>query len=280
MWRLGCGAMVAVLLFSPTAWGRNAAWPACAPAIELSDVRLIRVEKNGVLVLEDGRAAHLEGIVLPAGAREHAPQFLADQGIATLANLAVGRRVALAAEPPKEDRYDRLRAQVFLLGRSGERWLQTAMLRRGLARVSIAPDRRECADELYAAEDEAMRHRNGIWAQAAYSVRTPAQLGRDTGTFQIVQGKVISANVSGGRAFLDFGPDWHKDFTVVISTADLRNFRETGVDPRSYAGKTVRVRGWIERMGRPEMNVAIPEAIEVIDAAPLRGTFPLAGSTR
>jgi len=280
MWRLSCGTIAAVLVFVSAAWGHGATSPSCAPAMEASNIRLIRVEKNGVLVLEDGRAAHLEGILLPAGARERAPQFLADQAIAALANLAVGRHVALAAGRPKEDRYGRLRAQIFLPGKSGEYWLQTAILRRGLARVSISPDRRECADELYAAEDEARRRRSGIWAQAAYGVRTPAQLGRDIGTFQIVEGKIVSANVSGGRAYLDFGPDWHKDFTVVISTADLRNFRETGVDPRSYAGKTVRVRGWIERMGRPEMEVAIPEAIEVTDAGPLRGTLPLAGSAR
>ena len=244
----------------------GAALPACTGPIEASRVRVERVEKNGALVLEDGRAVRLEGLALPAGNKDRAPAFLAQQAIDALSDLARGRVVTLSVFVPKEDRYGRLRAQVFFPDTSGEPWLQIAMLRRGFARVSIAPERRECASELYAAEAEARNEHAGIWVSSAYAVRTPDQLEGTLGTFQIVQGRVLSAAVKDGRAFLDFGNDWRKDFKVTISPNDLRRFRDTGVDPRSYEGLTLRVRGFVDQLGGPEIEVASPEAIEVIQA--------------
>ncbi|HEV2561614.1 MAG TPA: thermonuclease family protein [Rhizomicrobium sp.] len=261
--RLFAVALGACLIAGPAL---AAPLPACAPPIEIANVKVKRVEKNGVLVLPDGRAVHLEGIVLPAGSADHAPSFLAAQAIDELTDLARDRTISAAAIAPKEDRYGRLRAQVFFRQDDIEPWLQVALLRRGFARVYIAPDRRECASALFAAEKEARDSRAGIWAQAAYAVRTPDQLGKaDTGTFQIVQGKLLSADVKDGRAYLDFGTDWHSDFTVTISPDDMKTFRTIGVDPRTYAGKTVRVRGWIEQLSGPEIEVPTPQDIEMME---------------
>lgn len=242
--------------------------PACAPPVEVSAIKVIRVERNGVLVLSDGRAVDVEGILLPADGHDHAPSFLARRAVAVLGDLTREGFATLAVGPPKEDRYGRLRSQVFFLRDETEPWLQAAMLRRGLARVNIAPDRSECAAALYAVEREARAARAGIWALSAYAVRTPETLGGDTGTFQIVEGDVKSAEVRGGRAYLNFGSDWRTDFTVTISTEDIRTFRHAGVDPRSYAGMRVRVRGWIESMNGPEIEIATPDAIEVLGPVP------------
>lgn len=245
-----------------------ASLPACAPPVEVSAIKVIRVERSGILVLADGRAVDVEGILLPAGGRDHAPSYLARQAVAVLGELTREGDATLAAEPPKEDRYGRLRAQVFFRQDKAEPWLQAAMLRRGLARVNIAPDRRECAAALYAAEDEARAARTGIWALSAYAVRTPQTTGGDTGTFQLVEGDVKSTDVRGGRAYLNFSSDWRTDFTVTISSDDLVTFRRAGVDPRGYAGLRIRVRGWIESMNGPEIEIASPDAIEVLGPAP------------
>ena len=217
-----------------------------------------------MLVLVDGRAVHLEGILLPQGAKDHAPDFLAEQALSTLSDLSRGRTVSLAVNVPKEDRYGRLRAQVEFPQDTDEPWLQIAMLRRGLARVDIAPDRRECGAALYAAEAEARRNKNGIWTQTAYAIRSPDQLVGATGTFQIVEGKVLTANMKSGRAYLDFGADWGRDFTATISPDDMPIFRDAGVDPRNYAGKTVRVRGFVDQMNGPEIELSSPDMVEVI----------------
>ena len=250
-----------------------AAAPSCLPPIEIPHARIVRVEQNGVLVLEDGRAAKLEGLILPAGASDHAPQLFADQTIAALGELATSRTMSLAAQEPKEDRYGRLRAQALLSGGDGERWLQRAILERGLARVSIAPDRDECAADLFAAERQARAKNLGIWALAAYRVRTVSQLESEIGTFQIAEGTVRSVNSNGGRVFLEFGRDPHKDFAVMITSGDLKNFRSIGVDPFSYQNRTIRVRGWIDRVRRPEMEVATPGNIEVVESPTLRGSI-------
>jgi micrococcal nuclease len=237
----------------------------CAPQIEVSGVRVARVEANGVIVLEDGRAVHLEGIRLPAGPSDHAPTFLADQATRELSGLATGRLVTLAARPPKEDRYGRLRAQVFIANTPEGAWLQAAMLAKGLARVEVAPDRRECAAPLDSAEDNARMRKLAIWGQPAYSVRSPEQIAGDAGTFQLVEGQIVAVDEIGGQVYLEFGHDPHRAPAAAIAHDDLKAFRQSGIDPFSYASKRVRLRGWVERRERPVIEIAVPEAIEVLD---------------
>jgi endonuclease YncB( thermonuclease family) len=235
--------------------------PACSGTPEIAGGQLLRVEKNGAVILADGRATHLEGIRLPAGAADRAPQSFADQALDLVAVLAHKGPLLLTAMPPKEDRYDRVRGQLF----TGDgTWVQRVLLEKGLARVQIAPDRTECYTELYEAEAEARAAHLGLWALPAYAVRNPDTVIRDIGTFQIVEGKVANAEVKSGRAYLNFGADWRTDFTVVINPADMASFRALGVDPRSYAGQTVRVRGLVQSLNGPEIEVANPQSIEVV----------------
>jgi micrococcal nuclease len=252
-----------------------AAAPACIPPVEVSNAKSVRVEKNGVIVLADGRAARLEGVLLPTGASDHAPQFLGGQAISTLADLTADHTVDLAVAPPKEDRYGRIRAQILLHAKGGDIWLQEEMLRKGLARVAIAPDRNECVEELYTAEARARRDKAGLWASSDYAIRTPSQTEGDVGTFQIVEGVVDSVSSNGGRVFLDFAQGERTGFVATISPDDMKRFREIGVEPFAYANETVRVRGWIERVSsRPEIALATPAQVEVVEATQSRGPPP------
>jgi hypothetical protein len=266
------GCVSGVLLNVAVLTGAQAAAPipACAGSVEAVNIQVVRVEKNGAVIFDDGRAVHPEGILLPAGAADHAPDVLVSQALGVMTNLVHDKLVTITANPPKEDRYGRIRAQVFLPDNAADPWLQVALLKRGLARVSIAPDRRECAAQLLAAEAPARSAKLGLWAYPAYAVRNPQNVARDAGTFQVVEGKVVSANLRDGRAYLDFGTDWNNDLTVTISPDDMENFRQASVDPRGYAGKTVRVRGWVEGHNGAEIAVAVPESIEVIPDLPLR----------
>lgn len=239
--------------------------PACIPPVEVAHAQAVRVERNGVVVLADGRAARIEGVLLPAGAGDHAPSFLADQAMSSLSDMTVGHIIALAAAPPKEDRYGRIRAQILVRASGDDIWLQKEMLRRGLARVAIAPDRGECAEELYATEAEARSKKSGLWSSGAYAVRAPAEADNDVGTFQIIEGAVNSVSKKGGRIFLDFGTREDRVFEATISTDDMKRFREIGVDPYAYANQKVRVRGWIERVhGLPEIGLATPAQVEIV----------------
>ncbi len=253
-------AVVFLGLFPLTSAAFAADVPDCAGDVEVADAHIVRTERNAALILSDGRAVHLEGIRLPLGRIDHAPQFLADQALAVLGAMANDRQLTLTAVPPKEDRYDRIRAQAF----DGSQWLQVALLKRGLARVAIAPDRIECAAELYDAEAQARAAHAGIWALSAYAVRAPQGLGGDVGTFQIVQGTIQGANEHNGQTVLDFGGDQRTTLSVLLSADDMANFRAIGVDPRGYAGKTVRVRGVVQNRNGPLIDIANPLQIEVV----------------
>jgi len=239
--------------------------PFCVPHRDTGSGKVVRVDSLGALVLADGRVVKLEGLRLP-GVGERAPEAFRHRVLTVLSALA-RTNVTIATCPPREDRYGRIRAQV-LLSAPKQIWLQEELLKRGLARVSIAPDRRECARALYAAEQSARMARAGIWGSPAYAIRSPTSIsGADLGTFQIVEGEVLNAAVRGGRAYLNFGRNWRTDFTVTISPQDMKSFTAAGIDPRSYAGKRVRVHGSIERMNGPEIEAAVPEAIEIVSSA-------------
>jgi micrococcal nuclease len=236
--------------------------PSCMPPVEITRVQAARVQDHGVLVLRDGRSIKLEGLLWPAGERDGAPAAIRRQATVALRQLVADRDLAVRARAPKRDRYDRLRAQVVLADGT---WVQRAIVLQGLARVSPAPDRSECAAELYAAETEARTAQRGLWADPAYAVRTPDSLHwHDLGTFQIVEGAVQNVAVRGSRAYLNFGRNWRTDFTVTISPDDMKAFRASGVDPYSYAGKKLRVRGWIDRLNGYEIEAASPAEIEVL----------------
>ncbi|MDE2184929.1 MAG: thermonuclease family protein [Alphaproteobacteria bacterium] len=252
-------AAAAVVVCSSSSWAE--AVPRCAGDVEIPDARIMRIEHNDVLVLTDGRALMLEGIRLPNAVQDRAPAAIGDQAFAALIALAKDQELVARAIYPKEDRYDRVRSQVF---KSDGTWLQIELLRQGLARVDISPDRSECAAELFAAEAQARAARAGLWALPAYAVRTPDSVKGDIGTFQIVQGVVRSVDVRDQRTYLNFGIDWHSDFTVTIAPDDMKLFRQMGVDPRGYQGKLMRVRGLVQSINGPEMDLASPKQAEVL----------------
>ncbi|MFL5237261.1 MAG: thermonuclease family protein [Rhizomicrobium sp.] len=235
--------------------------PSCLPPV--IGAALVRgVKEQGVLLLDGRQTAKLEGLVWPAPDRDNSPNSFLARSTQTLHGLVAGARVILHARQPKLDRYNRLRVQVLL---GNGRWLQREVLRRGLARASIAPDRPECARDLYAAEAEARRVNAGLWAIPEYRIRSPQGLGwRDLGSFQIVEGRVVNAKMSGGRAYLNFGQNWRTDFTITIAPADMKKFKTASIDPYGYAGKRIRVHGWIDRLHGFEIEASSPEAIEVL----------------
>ena len=233
---------------------------ACAGGVEISHAKIIRVEKNGALILGDGRAVMLEGIRLPLA--DGGPPALAEDALRALSELAMAAPLTLTATPPKEDRYDRVRVQAF-----GQVWLQTELLSRGLARVETAPDRPECAVEFYAAEKAAREAGRGLWAFPAFAIRKSDSVpAADEGRFQIVEGKVVNSAIRDSRVFLDFSPDYRRGFSATIAPEDRRAFRNSNPLPENLAGHTIRLRGMVQDYGgRPEIALSNPAQIEFIN---------------
>jgi hypothetical protein len=234
--------------------------PDCAGGTEISNAKIVRVEKNGAMILSDGRAAMLEGIRLPLN--DGGPAGLADDALNDLRALAMAGPLQMTAIAPKEDRYDRVRVQAF-----GDVWLQTELLRRGLARVAISPDRAECAGDLYQAEKEARAAGRGLWAFPIFALRNPQSVSAsDEGRFIIAEGKVVNGALHDGRVFLDFSDDYSRGLSATIAPDDRANFRHTVPQPENLTGHVVRLRGMVEDFnGRPEIGLSNPAQIEFVN---------------
>ena len=167
------------------------------------------------LRLGDGTTVRLVGIEAPKPppGRHDRTSALAAAAKAALGELALGKAVTLIYGGTRQDRYGRLLAHVYL---ADGFWLQGELLRRGLARVHVAEDNRARAAEMLALERGARTARRGLWAERAYRVRRPEETSADADSFQLVRGTVVSVAVVRGQGYLNFGPDYRTDFTVVV----------------------------------------------------------------
>ncbi|WP_247892315.1 thermonuclease family protein [Azospirillum sp. Sh1] len=251
-------------------------WLLLAAAASAEPLRVTAVLDGDTLELEDGRQVRLAGIEAakpPRSAGSGANPAdgrvwpLADAATRTLSDLALGRRVLLHGPAPV-DRHGRLLAHLV---REDGLWLQSALLVRGMARVRTRPDARAYAAEMLAGEDSARTAGRGLWRSRVYAVRDAAdadELARDRDSFQLLEGLVLAVSKGGGETWLDFGADWRSDVTVHIGRAAMREVTRAGIDPLSYEGRRVRVRGWITLRNGPMIEITHPEQIERLERVP------------
>ena len=235
------------------------------PLTVAEQVTVTAVIDGGSFELADGRRVRLEGIQSPmlSLGRSNVPDWpLAAEAKQNLSKLVLNQTVGLAFDERGTDRHGDVVAHVFADGT--HEWLQSRLVSDGFARVNTKPDARQCAAALLAKEGEARAAKRGIWAHPFYRVRQTADLDGTIGTFQIVEGKVLSAVERRDRIFLNFGIDYRSDFTVTISPRDAKRMAKNGTDPLAWSAKRVRVRGWISLLNGPEMELTHPEQLEVL----------------
>jgi micrococcal nuclease len=247
-----CRMMIVLTLLASTL--ASAPAPCSLPIIEQADVD--HVDSMGAIVLKDGRSVRLAAVLPP---RPGEP--LAAEAHQHLSVAVIGKSIGLALDERATDRHGALVAHVFV----ADRWLQQGLIDGGLARVRTSADTATCAATLLAAEKTARDAKRGLWSLPHYQVRTAETLDADIGTFQIVEGKVTSVATSKGRAFVNFGADYRTDFTVTIGARDLRRLANEGIDPATWAGKQIRVRGWLSRLNGPEVELTHAAQIQIIE---------------
>jgi micrococcal nuclease len=226
--------------------------------------RVAEVIDGDTVALGDGREVRLVGIQapkLPLGRRGFKTWPLANKAKQALEGLAAGKEIALGFGTLREDRHGRVLAHLSV----GGLWLQGEMLKRGLARVYTFADNRQLAPEMLALEKEARAEGRGIWADPFYAVRTADAVDAraDAGSFEIVEGRVRDAAAVGKRVYLNFGDDYRSDFTAVIGPQAKPLFVAAGIDPTTLGGHIVRVRGWVETLNGPMIEITHPEQLEV-----------------
>lgn len=231
---------------------------------------VVSISDGDTFDLDTGLTVRLVGIQapkLPLGRPNFEPWPLGDDARAKITDLALGETVSLYYGGESRDRHGRALAHVVVDGDDGPVWIQAEMLKAGLARVYSFPDNRACLAELYAAERIGRAERRGVWRDPFYAIRDatrPETVLDRLGQYELVEGRVLNADLTGGRAYLNFGRHWKEDFTIVIEGAGLRLFEREGFDILGLEDHLIRVRGWVDSRDGPRILVTHPEQIEIL----------------
>lgn len=247
-----------------------AAAESCADLRMVKGGVVVQVTDGDTIVLDSGIIVRMIGTQapkLPLG-REGFPTWpLAEEAKAELESLALNKHVQLGYGGQEIDRYERALAHVFVEDGESLVWSQLYMVANGLARVYSFPDNRKCLEPLLMAERRARAEGLGIWSNSYYRVRQadrPELLAERVGDYELIEGRVLTAEKSGSRVYLNFGRFYKEDFTVVIEGPALRLFDDDGFDVLALEGALVRVRGWVDERDGPRIEVTHPEQIEVL----------------
>lgn len=252
------------------------AQPSASPTpctLEPGPVRTVtRVVDGETIILDDGKAVRLIGALAPrardanAAAGAWPPEF---DTIKALSDLVLAKKIKLAFAGRRTDRYGRTLAHVFLADHGRQDWIQGTLLANGYARAYGLPESFACARELLAHEAEARGKRLGLWSNGVY--RTfPADRASDLmklrGKYVRVTGKVVSVGRTKSATYLNFSNDWQSDFTARIDKKVLAANVEFDRSLEGLTGKTVVLRGWIERRNGPMIDIADPSQIDMPEA--------------
>jgi endonuclease YncB( thermonuclease family) len=231
---------------------------------EGGQARVVEVVDGDTVRLDSGLEVRLVGIQAPKlalGRRGFIDWPLAAEAKAALAALALGRTVELRYGGRRLDRHGRALAHLII---APDLWIQGALIEQGFARVYSFADNRAGVPALLKRERLARAARRGLWADPFYALRTPETVGAYIEGFELVEGRVLRVGRAAGRTYLNFGTDIATDFTAVVAARDARLFEAAGLDLKAYEGRMVRIRGWVEEVNGPMIEVTHPEQIELV----------------
>jgi micrococcal nuclease len=214
------------------------------------------------LHLADGRYLRLAGILVPAAAQGFDPSLSA---MTYLRDAALGKKVEVKFAGTQRDRYGVYIGYVYVTGDSPA-LLQEGLAASGCALIIPQAGSQACTQKLLPAEAAARDGKRGLWGLAYFKV-LPAADSRTivnlVQTYQIVEGKVDHASESGGRITLHFSTNGKFGFTATIDPSAKKQFpgRENA---ESWAGVSLRIRGWIEKKRGPSISINLAEQIEFL----------------
>ena len=200
--------------------------------------RVKTVYDGDTVVLEDGRKIRLLGINTPEVQHK---EKMADAGgedaKAWLINKLQHTRVRLEVDAEKTDKYGRTLAHLFS---EAKEHINLSLVKAGLAAISIYPPNLLYVNELLAAEKKAERDKLGIWHRPEYAVIPVNNLTEagHPGWTRLV-GKVVAIRNTPKSIYLVFS----SRFEARIE----RKWQSLFPDVNDYLGKTVEVRGWLNK---------------------------------
>lgn len=220
------------------------------------------------ILLRDGRIVQLTGIDVPDFDPLEAGEISA-QGRERLEKMLKDKQVRLyQTKDQNAGRVNRMGhhlAHVILV--EGDIWLQGDLLAEGLARVRPSQRNPEMAEQMVALEDKARESGRGLWEKKGqYAILTPETASHAINDWAIVEGEIHSTALVNNVLYLNFGPDWRTDFTIGLTSNIRRQLQNAGTDAQNLAGRTVRVRGWIEDYNGPYLELIHPIWLEILES--------------
>jgi micrococcal nuclease len=197
--------------------------------------KVVAVRSGDVIALDSGLAVRLAGVETPYP--DEAGGQAAQDALTRLVN---GKRVELLYGGLRRDVKGQALAQLRLS--DGREWVQGVLLRDGWAQARTWTDNRAMAREMLEDEARARIAKRGLWGQGVFKVLLPAEVGRGSQGFQIVEGRVRSLTPTARGTYLEFSDD-HRGFADLIAPAALADLADAGKPAVSLVGRLVRVRG-------------------------------------
>jgi len=206
------------------------------PGYEFYSVK--RVYDGDTVQLEDGRKIRFLGINTPEiQHRDKQAEAGGQEAKAWLFAKLRNQRVRLELDAEKTDKYGRTLAYLFT---EKNELINLSLVKQGLASISIYPPNLLYVNELIAAEKQAEQDKLGLWALSDYDVIPVSQLTEAGHSgWTRLSGKVIDIHRTARFIYLNFS----NQLDARIECKWLSLFP----DINSYLGKTLEVRGWLNR---------------------------------
>lgn len=201
--------------------------------------RVTAVKPDGTLVLSSSGNAVLANILSPAPAAAET----------WLAEYALQKEFVFSSLG--EDRYGRSMV---------ESALQEDMLNDGAAVYYIS--RGKLPVSWRAAEKRARDAKRGVWDDRAKTVLINAtQTHEHFGEFHVIEGTITRIYAAKAATYLNFGDDWHTDFSITIPGKIRRSMKAQLAEVKE--GNVVRVRGYIHEENGPMVTLNHADNLEM-----------------
>jgi micrococcal nuclease len=194
--RISVIALAATLIIGmaalPSFAAKNVTKPLQCPEEGSRVVGFARTIDGAGFLTSEGEEVRLAGVLAPGAGGEPESQGVADAAREALDRALRGRTISIGGAQPSRDRYGRVLAQVF----SDAMWVQRALLEAGEIRAAPDAASAPCAKRLLDGEAVGRENRRVHWRSGVFRVRSPDELRSRVGSFQIVEGKVVTAAVT------------------------------------------------------------------------------------
>ncbi len=242
---------------------------AARPLVQTQTKRILKVIDQKRLMTADQGIIELSGIEVPEDIVAEARDFLA-----MLFEKETATDILLYQTPsPDKGRVNRMQhTMAHLVRKDGHVWVQGAMIANGVARAMPTPINPELAEQMYALENEAISAGKGLWAKDSRHRLLQADAPIESlGRITVVEGTVQKISTLSNTTYLNFGPDWRKDFTIGIPTAIRQKMIRQNIDPFRLQGQKLRVRGWIREYNGPYIELEHPVLLQRIESNDAKG---------